>query len=124
MIHDRRPLGLEIEPGVVDEPVEQLLMVRGGGELGGVLHAGDHRIPPPVGCPSDVLDVDIVHGSDLSQQKLDERLVGELDDELVDGSPSATFQDVDADDLTSGRAHLGSDEAQRTRTGPGARPAG
>ena len=52
----------------------------------------------------------------LGDQQVDDGLVGQVDDQFVDGSTGAPLDDVDADDVASHRADPGRDGTQRTRT--------
>src|SRR5258706_15181118 len=75
-----------------------------------------------LGCRTNVFDVDTVDGGDLLQEQRKNRVVREFDDELVDGPAGATFEDVDADDVTADGTDAARGPARPPRPGGPSHP--
>ena len=63
----------------------------------------------------DVFDVDALDLAELAGQQWDERLVGELNDQLVDGPTGASLENVDADEVAADGADPAGNRTERAR---------
>ena len=103
-----------------DDRGEQRVDVVGADELGGGLEGVEAGVVERVRHRPHLLDghpVDLAH---LGDQQVDQRVVGELDHELVDRLAAVALEDVDAHDVAAHGADAGGHLAERT--GPVGQP--
>ena len=80
----------------------------------GRLEGVEPGVVEAAGQRPDLLDVDAVDLLDLVDEQVDERRVGQVDDQLVDRPAGAPLEDVDADDLAAHRADPAGHLPERT----------
>ena len=113
-VDDRDPGGADDPAGVHDDRREQRVDVVGADELGGGLERVEAGIVEGVGDGPHLFHGHAVDLAHLGDEQVDERVVGKLDHELVDGLATITLEDVDAHDVAAHGADAGGHLAQST----------
>ena len=85
-------------------------------QQGGRLQGVKTRIAGPVAGGSDVLHVYAIHLAELPEEQGDQVVGGQLDNQLVDGPPGATLQDLDSREVAAHGADPAGYGTQRART--------
>src|SRR5262245_49812947 len=98
---------------VAAKHLEQRVDVGGFGEARRCLERVEPRVSTWVVDGAHVFDVDVFDLRDLVDEQVDQAGLGQRDDELVDGSPRAPLEDLDADDVATYRADAARDLSER-----------
>ena len=80
---------------------------------------GLEGVKPGIGQPScrrpDVFHVDAVDFGNLADEQRHQPVVGQVDEQLIDGTATTPFEDVDADQVTTDRPDPAGNCTQRAR---------
>src|SRR5690606_6626073 len=109
------PAGADHPGGVLDAGRQQGVDLGGPDELGGRLEDVDPGVVAGAGDVPHLLDGHPVDLTDLADQQVDQRRVGQLDHQLVDRLATAPLEDVDAHDVAPDGTDPAGDLAEGTR---------
>src|SRR5690606_37886631 len=108
-VDDRHPVRTDHPAGVHDDRGQQVVHVGGTDQLGRRLQHVHTGIVQGVADTPHLFDGDPVDLPHLVDEEIDQRVVGQLDDQFVDGLAAVALEDVDADDVATHRADTAGD---------------
>ena len=101
VVQDRAPIRIEVRERVRAEHSEERLGVGRLHESSRRLERVEASVARRISYEPNILDIDIFDLRDLVDEQIDEPGFGKSDDQLVDRSPSAPLEDLDADDVAA-----------------------